>query len=45
VIFNDAKKITDETKQERKEKIQAIVDNINEVNKEIFKKRLKRYYE
>lgn len=45
VIFNDAKKITDETKQDRKDKIQAIVDNINEVNKEIFKKRLKRYYE
>ncbi len=45
VIFNDAEKITNETKQERKEKIRAIIDNINEVNKEIFKKRLQRYYE
>lgn len=45
VIFSDAKKISDEIKKERRKKIQAIVDNINEVNKNIFQKRLKRYYE
>lgn len=45
IIFSDAKKISEEIKGERREKIQAIVENINEVNKNIFQKRLKRYYE
>jgi len=45
VIFNDTDEITTEIKEERTNRIKAIVDNINEVNKEIFKKRLKKYYE
>ncbi|MGM0496945.1 MAG: hypothetical protein ACQESJ_03445 [Bacteroidota bacterium] len=45
VIFKDVDEISEEVKTERKDKIEAIVDNINEVNKEIFKKRLKKYYE
>ena len=45
VIFNDTDRINKEVKTERRNKIEAIVNNINEVNKEIFKKRLKKYYE
>jgi len=45
VIFNDTDEISKEIKEERRDKIEAIVDNINEVNKDIFKKRLKKYYE
>lgn len=45
VIFKDADEIGEEVMEERTNKIEAIVDNINEVNKDIFKKRLKKYYE
>lgn len=45
IVFSDAKKISRQTKIERRRKIKAIVDNINQVNKELFRKRLKSHYQ
>jgi hypothetical protein len=45
IVFSDAKKISEVTKKERRNQIMAIVDNINNVNKKIFQKRLENYYE
>jgi hypothetical protein len=44
IVFNDAKRISRQTKIERREKINAIVDNINEVNKKLFRSRLQSHY-
>lgn len=44
VIFSDEDHISEHQKAERKDKIQSIVDNINEVNKNIFQNRLEDYY-
>jgi hypothetical protein len=44
IVFNDEEEISDELKQDRSQKIRAIVDNINQVNKSIFQERLKKYY-
>jgi len=44
IVFSDAKKISRETKIERRRQINAIVDNINDVNKRLFRERLKRQY-
>jgi hypothetical protein len=44
IVFKDAKRITRNTKIERRNQIRAIVDNINQVNKKLFRKRLKSHY-
>jgi hypothetical protein len=44
IVFSDAKEMTDHERKERKRKINAIVNNINQVNNSIFQKRLKKYY-
>jgi hypothetical protein len=45
IVFSDAKRIARQTKIERREKINAIVDNINEVNKKLFRSRLQSHYQ
>ncbi len=45
IVFSDAKKISEMTKKERRSQIMAIVENINNVNKKIFRKRLENYFE
>ena len=45
IVFSDAKRISRQTKIERREKINAIVDNINEVNKKLFRSRLQSHYQ
>jgi len=44
IVFNDAKEISRETKIERRSQINSLVDNINQVNKALFRKRLKSHY-
>ena len=44
IVFSDAKRISREAKIERRKKINAIVDNINEVNKKLFQERLEEQY-
>jgi|GEM_PF-189690 len=44
VVFNDAGQISSSAKIERRRKIRAIVDNINQVNKKLFQERLKDHY-
>lgn len=44
IVFRDAKRISREAKIERRKKINAIVKNINEVNMELFRERLKEQY-
>jgi len=45
IVFSDAKRIARQTKIERREKINAIVDNINQVNKDLFRSRLQSHYQ
>jgi len=45
IVFSDAKQISRGKKIERRRQINAIVDNINQVNKELFRKRLKSHYQ
>jgi len=44
IVFSDNKRISRETKIERRKKINAIVDDINEVNKKLFQERLEAQY-
>ena len=44
IVFSDAKKISRQTKIERRNRIRAIVDNINQVNKKLFQERLQSHY-
>ncbi|HSH52909.1 MAG TPA: hypothetical protein VK982_14380, partial [Bacteroidales bacterium] len=44
VVFADEKFISMEIRLDRTEKIKTIVNQINEVNKEIFQQKLKSYY-
>jgi hypothetical protein len=44
VVFADEKYITMEMRLDRTEKIKTIVNQINEVNKEVFQQKLKSYY-
>ncbi len=45
IVFSDEDRITEGDKEIRREAITNIVNNINEVNKELFEKRLKNYYD
>jgi hypothetical protein len=45
IVFSDAKTISRGTKIERRQKINAIVDNINDVNKKLFRDILKSYFQ
>jgi len=45
IVFSDAKRISRQTKIERRERINAIVDNINQVNKKLFRSRLQSHYQ
>ena len=45
IVFSDAKRIARQTKIERREKINAIIDNINQVNKKLFRSRLQSHYQ
>jgi len=45
IVFNDAKQISRETKIQRRRQINSIVDNINQVNKQLFRKRLESHYQ
>jgi hypothetical protein len=44
IVFSDADRISREIKMERKKDIVAIVKNINEMNKKLFRERLKEQY-
>jgi hypothetical protein len=45
IVFSDAKRISRQTKIERRNRITAIVDNINAVNKKLFQDRLRSHYQ
>ncbi|MCK4662810.1 MAG: hypothetical protein KAT68_08095 [Bacteroidales bacterium] len=44
IVFSDEKLINETEIEERKEKIYAIIKNINEVNQSVFEEKLKEYY-
>ncbi len=44
VVFHDSQNISDKEKQERFNKMQAVIRQINEANKKVFEKSLKNYY-
>jgi hypothetical protein len=44
VVFHNAQSVSDEEKQERFNKMQAVIKQINEANKKVFEKNLKTYY-
>jgi hypothetical protein len=44
IVFSDAHSISRKVKVERREKINAIIENINQVNKKLFQNKLNQYY-
>jgi hypothetical protein len=44
IVFRDQKNITNQEMEERKKTIKALINEINEVNKEVFQKSLQKYY-
>jgi hypothetical protein len=44
IVFNDMEMLSEEEENQRKDKIAAVIQNINEINRHIFQKSLQNYY-
>ncbi len=44
IVFNDMEMLSEEEESQRKDKIAAVIHNINEINRQIFQKSLQNYY-
>lgn len=44
VVFNNEEELTEDEIIQRKERMQGIIKHINEINKKVFEKKLKNYY-
>ncbi|HKK62168.1 MAG TPA: hypothetical protein VJ951_06395, partial [Bacteroidales bacterium] len=45
IVFRDQEQLSEYEMKERKKTIRALIHEINEVNKEVFQKSLKKYYQ